>query len=511
MTPVLVLLASSALALEISAPLEPPALPAAVVPYSASSPFDLNLDFHVVGRLEGHALGTPACVNCLIHVPLEVNQTPPEALGVERRRAAAVMLARAVAVDALNDPEVLARLAPAGMARIEARANGAPAPSADELWRDAAELFDRFAARHVSFEVAPEAREAVVAELASDHPAQGVLLFNLRGPMRKSAVEALQEKAAGAAQEHYLRNRAQMAAQIIGSYFREFWRPLGVIPHYGLTRGISAYYTMDRDGDGHIVMLKDRFITAENEGRTPIWEGSTPLIGRLSLLLPMLHELAHGLFDKITGRGELIPAGSVGEAMTEGFAVWLELEAESRLLLDREKLGLNEAEVEGLRSFRRDRLKSLKQDRSHYTDGFFYFFRAIHRLEGDAGVLRFVESLDPERFNEARRDGPQYFLIQRSVPLMKAYFAKDGDPRLRRGIDLTALYLAGAALDDEDLAAARAAAALVDSRSFGRLLMRLDGGWTRAPRILARFRDLNPGVADRAERWARALGKLPAS
>lgn len=178
---------------------------------------------------------------------------------------------------------------------------------------------------------------------------------------------------------------------------------------------------------------------------------------RIDNLATFFHEMAHGVFDRAVPVPDRFRTSldSGFFALTEGFAVMLEMVMIDRLSVARAEFGLSDADVAALQASKRRRIQILRRVPNHLTEGTFNFWHAVYKREGVPGMMRVLERLDPVLVGAINRNSLEYRLIQDSPELFEAFLTAGADQSPRRGFSAMHKSIAGKELsEDERLAAA---------------------------------------------------------
>jgi hypothetical protein len=275
------------------------------------------------------------------------------------------------------------------------------------------------------------------AQAIADVSARTSLIFHPRASSKLSALQVVQAAAADRAEARYALESQDRAKRLFERYFPGFYK--NVATSLKLESG-------DRNGSHihaggvHILSLKGHGATHFNEDSMIRLDGKRGSTKRISAMMIMIHEYAHAVFadaaegasgDKTTAYG----------ALTEGFAVLLELIAADRMLSERQFLGLTDADEASLRDYKNWRLAELKKNKDHYTEGTLNFWAYIHRRGGLDGVRRFLRRIEGHELLVPRKH-PVYQLVEGSPELAEAVFA-GGVRKLRLGVLMIADFLDG--------------------------------------------------------------------
>ena len=268
-------------------------------------------------------------------------------------------------------------------------------------------------------------------------------------------------------------------------FFPEFYRALPVRLSFRAGANSGGLYRVSTDGpveielEGHHLPVPGR---EEPRILTPF--GGTPrMAGHLVRLVTAFHEYAHALFYERTGSKPDSRNGYTAlDAVSEGFAVTLELLMIDKALAAREELDLSDADVQDLRTWKRGRFAILRR-RDHYTEGTLRFWHGIFKKGGEAAVLSTLDSLSPERLQSVPVGHPAFFLAGGETRLAGTF---SRDSPLWEGWLALGKHLAdGSPLEDASRDAALSAFGLVRPAALTRFFEASLN--TRRPNVLSRY------------------------
>ena len=164
---------------------------------------------------------------------------------------------------------------------------------------------------------------------------------------------------------------------------------------FSLVPRISGQYIPRKDYGPGLRLQIDRAWTHANENEIAPGFLNIPMQRRVSALVILLHEEAHQIFDSVVpDKQRAIPGFTTDyDALTEGFAVVVELLAIDKILAARKELELTEQDVQDMKHWKKGRLSSLRREKSHYTFGTLYFWHRVLKREGEGGLRRVLERL----------------------------------------------------------------------------------------------------------------------
>jgi len=153
---------------------------------------------------------------------------------------------------------------------------------------------------------------------------------------------------------------------------------------------------------------------------------------RIADLVNAIHEYAHALYSEETGGMEtekLLPPDihktTADAALTEGFAVMIELLSCDMLAADADKLGLDERDLRDLQEWRNGRMIYMLQTHraAHsanekerkwgtkamiYAEGTVKIFHKLYKAGGMAKVIEFLHSIDRKKASATKRTSEEY-------------------------------------------------------------------------------------------------------
>ena len=324
--------------------------------------------------------------------------------------------------------------------------------------------------------------------------------------LKKGLAAPTDRRRTGAAR--YLAEVKLRSDRLYRRFFPEFYREFPLALAFEPSARVNATHQAARDGTHQISFLRDGGFSHDldfSEVQPVIGgSGSAKIQARVDLLVTFVHEYAHGIFDDVVFGREGHPlhyhSGDTPSysAMTEGFAVMMELLMADKMIAAREELGLTDRDVADLKLWKTTRLHSLQRKDNHYTFGAFRFWHALSKKEGEAGMLRFLESLDGPRLFAVPLPDLGLRLSARNPALFKAYLAKDGDAATRQALLDLADYGEGRPIKSGALKRARAVLERTDGpalRTVLRKSLNVQNGSGSGLETVLRLAQLSPRAA----------------
>lgn len=232
-----------------------------------------------------------------------------------------------------------------------------------------------------------ERRERLVAELTDgDARRHGDIFFDM---VWTSLVTSLARHDLAIETGRFLLETKRRVDQVYRRFFPVFHRDdLKEQLTFALSPTLNGHYTSSQ----YQSMLKldiDSAWTHANESESASGMLGARMQRKVTALLTLVHERAHHLFERSLPAEEGAWSSiTYYEALSEGFAVTIELLAADKMLAAREELGLSKQDVRDIREWKLRRLSYLRAKKNHYTFGTLYFWHRILKREGEAGVLR---------------------------------------------------------------------------------------------------------------------------
>ena len=330
-------------------------------------------------------------------------------------------------------------------------------------------------ARRFGVEFPAGVKRKIVDELLSTDWMDGLNYFDHAQSMQSSPMHLLLDWSAQLETGRYLAEIKSRSDRLYRRFFPQFYREFPVHLSHFESVGRGAEHEVIPEDNVHRIMFWDptdfTHSTDATEVRPIIAQGPTlhgpagpeagvtppvrNIQGRIDTLLTFFHEYAHGIFDEaVFGRTGPWPlhVKRAYSAMTEGFAVMLELLLTDKMVAAREELGLTDRDVADLVLWKKARLHSLRRKRNFYAFGTLGFWHKIYKQEGEAGMLQFLNDLDGPRILDMPQEDLGLRLSAGNVELLKAYLTKSGDPGRRRTL---ARLAAGGKMDEAALSDAR--------------------------------------------------------
>lgn len=207
------------------------------------------------------------------------------------------------------------------------------------------------------------------------------------------------------------RERSQ---RVLSRYFPSLYRELGA--RYALVPagGVDDTKSWTDEKGHHIDWYQAPGPVQTQEARVDTPFAGPKLAKRVVDLIVHLHEYAHLLFNaSVAAPAKRAYDITARETLTEGFALTLELASVDRLIADAEAWKLTKQDIDDLRSWKQQRLGSLRR-RNHYSEGLFYFLHPLFKRDGEAGLARFIAGLQPELLGRLMSRGTFLSLIGRN-------------------------------------------------------------------------------------------------
>lgn len=187
------------------------------------------------------------------------------------------------------------------------------------------------------------------------------------------------------------RERSQ---RVLARYFPSLYRDLDV--RYALRSDQETRSWSDL-GVHHVDWHRPAGVQPGPLDRVPPPFRGPALSRRVADLMTHLHEYVHLLFNDGLPDAFTKPAAesTARHALTEGYALTVELAAIDRLVEDAALWKLSASDVGDLLSWKKSRLRWLRHG-GHYSAGLLHFLRPVYKRGGEATMARLLPRLDPD-------------------------------------------------------------------------------------------------------------------
>jgi hypothetical protein len=415
--------------------------PAVVLPILPTAIAPANLFTHLYAHMGRAELATEPGWGALAARVAEETADAPAADAQRRARV------RAVLRRVLDDSELFSFLRASDIRDLE------PGERAEAL-------LERLEIQH-GRDYPPQDRGRIIDELT--RPGAGYLQAPSGARLPERTIDALTFQATGVSCGRYLVELRERSRRLYTRLFPEVVADFPITVGYRRAEERNASQRRpDENGVHGITFFGPDFTTHSTEDENV--DSDLNVVGmpklqvprRIDSLVTFFHEMAHGVFDRAVPVPDRFRTSldSAFYALTEGFAVMLELVMIDRLSAARVEFGLSDADVSSLRASKRRRIQILRRVPNHLTEGTFHFWHGIYKRAGVTGMMQVLERLDPARVGALNRNSMEYRLIQDSPELFEALLTKDADQGPRRGFTAMHKAVMGNDLSEEEREAA---------------------------------------------------------